>query len=275
METYMIKDAAKELNVEAHVLRYWEEELGLAIKRNSMGHRYYDEKDILIFKNVQELKKRGLSLKDIRDGIKKARSGQAGEVSIPKNEEITNEVQRNSVAKNEEITNEVLHNGVEKNDNLNYISEKVSDKSNEGKKEFVPLSKSLNQADNELQDRRVVDENDRKANEEKVLETIEGKKTEELKVVDFKMAQLQSVMNRVVANALRENKDIITLSIKEEITADVMKQFDTVMREKEEREEKRYKKLDEYLRELQRANAEAAATRDRGFFRRRRAKQGL
>ncbi|MBQ9234733.1 MAG: MerR family transcriptional regulator, partial [Lachnospiraceae bacterium] len=240
-----------------------------------MGHRYYDEKDILIFKNVQELKKRGLSLKDIRDGIKKARSGQAGEVSIPKNEEITNEVQRNSVAKNEEITNEVLHNGVEKNDNLNYISEKVSDKSNEGKKEFVPLSKSLNQADNELQDRRVVDENDRKANEEKVLETIEGKKTEELKVVDFKMAQLQSVMNRVVANALRENKDIITLSIKEEITADVMKQFDTVMREKEEREEKRYKKLDEYLRELQRANAEAAATRDRGFFRRRRAKQGL
>ena len=53
----MIKDAAKELNVEAHVLRYWEEELGLAIKRKSMGHRDYDEKDILIFKNVQELKK--------------------------------------------------------------------------------------------------------------------------------------------------------------------------------------------------------------------------
>ena len=47
--------------------------------------------------------------------------------------------------------------------------------------------------------------------------------------VDFKQAQLQSVMNRVIATALRENKDIITTSIKEEVTADVMRQFDAVM----------------------------------------------
>lgn len=259
METYMIKDAAKELNVEAHVLRYWEEELGLAIKRNSMGHRYYDEKDILIFKNVQELKKRGLSLKDIRDGIEKARSGQAGELGLTRDKGILDE----------ELCNKNNDN------NLNYLSEKVSDNSSEGKMGFVPLAKTLNQIDNEEKDLKSIEEKDLKSINEKNLNSIDGKKTEELKVVDFKLAQLQSVMNRVVANALRENKDIITSSIKEEITADVMKQFDTVMREKEEREEKRYKKLDEYLRELQRANSEAAATRDRGFFKRRRAKQRL
>ncbi len=267
METYMIKDAAKELNVEAHVLRYWEEELGLAIKRNSMGHRYYDEKDILIFKNVQELKKRGLSLKDIRDGIEKARSGQAGELGLTRDKGILDE----------ELCNKNNDN------NLNYLSEKVSDNSSEGKMGFVPLAKTLNQIDNEEKDLtsneekdlKSIEEKDLKSINEKNLNSIDGKKTEELKVVDFKLAQLQSVMNRVVANALKENKDIITSSIKEEITADVMKQFDTVMREKEEREEKRYKKLDEYLRELQRANSEAAATRDRGIFRRRRAKQRL
>ena len=49
MESIMIKDATKKLGIEAHVLRYWEEELGLEIKRNSMGHRYYDEKDIRMF----------------------------------------------------------------------------------------------------------------------------------------------------------------------------------------------------------------------------------
>ena len=38
---YLIKEAAKLVEVEAHVLRYWEEELGLKIKRNEMGHRYY------------------------------------------------------------------------------------------------------------------------------------------------------------------------------------------------------------------------------------------
>ena len=38
-----ISDAARQVGVEAHVLRYWEDELGLAIPRNGQGHRYYRE----------------------------------------------------------------------------------------------------------------------------------------------------------------------------------------------------------------------------------------
>ena len=38
---FMISEAAKQVNVESHVLRYWEEELDLTIPRNEMGHRYY------------------------------------------------------------------------------------------------------------------------------------------------------------------------------------------------------------------------------------------
>ena len=41
MEHLLISDAAKKVQVESHVLRYWEEELKLPIKRNEMGHRYY------------------------------------------------------------------------------------------------------------------------------------------------------------------------------------------------------------------------------------------
>ena len=37
---YIISDAAKMVDVEAHVLRYWEDELELPIARNEMGHRY-------------------------------------------------------------------------------------------------------------------------------------------------------------------------------------------------------------------------------------------
>ena len=40
---YMISDAARLVNVEAHVLRYWEDELELPISRNEMGHRSYTE----------------------------------------------------------------------------------------------------------------------------------------------------------------------------------------------------------------------------------------
>ena len=63
---YLISETAKMTQVEPHVLRYWEEELGLAIGRNEMGHRYYTDKDIQTFLTVKELKKKGLQLRAIR-----------------------------------------------------------------------------------------------------------------------------------------------------------------------------------------------------------------
>ena len=66
-KTYLISDAAKRVQVESHVLRYWEAELKLAIKRNEMGHRYYTEDDIRRFQEVRDLKEQGLQLKAIRN----------------------------------------------------------------------------------------------------------------------------------------------------------------------------------------------------------------
>lgn len=70
---YMISDAAKQVQVEAHVLRYWEEELEIPAKRNEMGHRYYTEEDINQFRRVKELKEQGLQLKAIRHILKSGR----------------------------------------------------------------------------------------------------------------------------------------------------------------------------------------------------------
>lgn len=69
----LISDAAKKVDVEAHVLRYWEEELELPIKRNELGHRYYTEEDVKRFQEVKELKERGLQLKAIRMILKNGR----------------------------------------------------------------------------------------------------------------------------------------------------------------------------------------------------------
>ena len=55
-KTYLISDAAKQVQVESHVLRYWEEELELPIARNEMGHRYYTEDDIQLLKHIKKLK---------------------------------------------------------------------------------------------------------------------------------------------------------------------------------------------------------------------------
>ena len=65
--TYLlISDAAKEVKVESHVLRYWEEELQLPIKRNELGHRYYTEEDVERFRQIKSMKERGLQLKAIK-----------------------------------------------------------------------------------------------------------------------------------------------------------------------------------------------------------------
>lgn len=63
---FMISEAAKQLQVEAHVLRYWEEELGLHIDRTEMGHRYYTEDDIQLFRCIQKLKNEGILLRELK-----------------------------------------------------------------------------------------------------------------------------------------------------------------------------------------------------------------
>lgn len=63
---YLISDAAKLVEVETHVLRYWEEELKLPIKRNELGHRFYTKNDVDRFCKIKELKEKGLQLKAIK-----------------------------------------------------------------------------------------------------------------------------------------------------------------------------------------------------------------
>ncbi|MBQ3546263.1 MAG: MerR family transcriptional regulator [Lachnospiraceae bacterium] len=63
---YIISDAAKIVEVESHVLRYWEDELGIDIPRNEMGHRYYTDFYINLFKKIKELKDAGFQLKAIK-----------------------------------------------------------------------------------------------------------------------------------------------------------------------------------------------------------------
>lgn len=204
MEGILIKDAAKKLNVEAHVLRYWEEELKLNIKRNSMGHRYYDDNDIRLFKEINDLRESGVSLKDIKNAIESVRRDM-----------------------------------------------KVDDNSNEDE----------NAKGTKLEDKGIEESFENDVDKESLDSKKEIASVEETKIVDFKGAQLQNLMNKIVANALNENKKIITTSIKAELSQEIIKQFDYIIKEKEEREEERFRKLDENIRKLQQAEMLIAATK--------------
>ena len=82
---YLISDAAKQVEVESHVLRYWEEELNIPIKRNELGHRYYTSEDVERFREIKRLKEQGLQLKAIRMVLKDGKLERLKMKEIPGN----------------------------------------------------------------------------------------------------------------------------------------------------------------------------------------------
>ena len=106
----MISDAANIVQVESHVLRYWEEELELTIPRNELGHRYYTQENIQEFLRIKELKERGYQLKAIRlilqdEKERKEESMMEPAIRIEKvdGRDIGEEVSKRDMAKNEVI----------------------------------------------------------------------------------------------------------------------------------------------------------------------------
>ncbi|MCM1180641.1 MAG: helix-turn-helix domain-containing protein [Clostridium sp.] len=93
-----------------------------------------------------------------------------------------------------------------------------------------------------------------------VEETIVPVKQHTMTTSEEKMEQFQQIMTRVLANAIKENNELIGKTAGEHAANAVVTQMQGMTKEQEERAEERYRKLDQTLREIQRARAEAAAT---------------
>ena len=85
---YMISDAANMVQLEQHVLRYWEEELQLDVPRNELGHRYYTDENIKEFLKIKELKEKGYQLKAIRMYLKNEKQREQREKDKEKDRQI-------------------------------------------------------------------------------------------------------------------------------------------------------------------------------------------
>lgn len=83
-QMYTIKEAAEKLCVEAHALRYWEEELGLTIERNIQGRRIYTEENMKTFRDIISWKAQGLQLKNIKEMLHEEAAGRHIIVYKPK-----------------------------------------------------------------------------------------------------------------------------------------------------------------------------------------------
>lgn len=192
---YMISDAAKKVDVETHVLRYWEEELELPISRTDLGHRYYTEEDIHVFQSIKELKERGFQLKAIK-------------VLLP-------EIRRRESRSTDHIIS---------------LEEKLVQYS--APKEL--LAQEENQVD---------------------MIAVEGDK----------LCQFEAIVGNVFRQILKENN----VELENQITGGVVREMDLLMRLQEEREEERYRRLDETIRAHQKKKLYVAATTEQREKKRR------
>ena len=142
---YSISEAAAKVEVESHVLRYWEEELEIDIKRNDMGHRCYSEKDVKILQRVKTLKDKGIQLKAIKDMVHRMYELlDEGESTEEKNAD-------------------------------DAVTELIAERENTEKKTIETIRVSSDVGDDS-------------------------------RIVDFKMAQFQNIMDKIISNSIKDNQ---------------------------------------------------------------------
>ena len=196
---YLISDASKKVDVESHVLRYWEEELEMNIPRNEMGHRYYTDYHIRLFKQIKKLKEKGYQLKAIRTALSKALDAEGESV------EPTDILEENVMA-----------------------------------------------ALKECQDQ-----------EKKDLEKMDPGEVTELMNRE-KAEQFREFLTRMIGQAIDENNEKLIQDISRMVNDKILKEIDYLMRVADERDEERFRQLDETIRLCQkesRGRAEAAAAK--------------
>lgn len=234
---YIISDASKQVDVEAHVLRYWEEELDLEIPRNEMGHRYYTEENIKLLKNIKVLKEQGFQLKAIKILLPELIASGGANLD-------------DMLGLKEELNNKVLEEEQEKQKQEYRTEKQVS--SYKDLREDIEIT--VTQA-----------------------REVEPVRVEKVSVSDDKMQQFQMIITNIVSQALIENNPLLGQELSEQVSDNVLKELNYLMRLKEEKEDERFKKLDETIRIYQKGRSEAAATKaDRkkqkkrkGFFRKK------
>ena len=222
---YFISDAAKELEVESHVLRYWEEELNLDIPRNEMGHRYYREEEIQMLECIKELKARGFQLKTIKQILSELQEGKGQ--AVDKLKEIQKEELKERTEQEVKEPVREIHMG---QDDQN--------------------AKLIRQEGEAAAAREVSD---------KVVPLPTGGFQELAVDHEQKMQEFEEIMGRIIGHAMRENSHVFGEEVGEQVSGRVVKEMDYLLRMREEREEKRFQNLDSTIRQYQRAKKECAA----------------
>ena len=209
---YMISDAANIVHVESHVLRYWEDELELNIPRNEMGHRYYTKENIAEFQRIKELKEQGYQLKAIRMIVHNGPiEGLTAEAPIPAGQAVQ------PVAAQPAAVAQPVQQSVQPVQPVAAQPAAVAQPVQPAAPQQLPVKTTAESP-------------------QSILNNTD------------KMAQFTELMTEIVGKALAANNEELGQSISEEVGKQVIKEMNYLMREREEAEEDRFRRLDAAIR---------------------------
>lgn len=219
---YMISDAAKLVDVESHVLRYWEEELDIEIPRNEMGHRYYEEVHIDLLKNVKELKDCGYQLKAIK-------------MLIPELMEMQKKQGGNLDALKAELFGKVA---------------KVSMAMDVEEPQWEAAKVSMGEDLLPKTDAESLQETEEQAGRLPGVQAAPPL-SKQTPISGSKLEQFQMILSEVVSSVIKESTGELGREVSDIVSDNVLREMDYLMHIREKQEEERFRKLDETIRSYQ------------------------
>lgn len=232
-QTLFISDAAKKVHVEAHVLRYWEEELELPIKRNELGHRYYTEEDVKRFQEIRELKERGLQLKAIRLILKNGKLDRLADGENTQAEKAAEAAKIAEKANSAAKAGETACNAAkiaEKTSSAAKTAEKMPADAQHGKK-TVEVLKTAEKVTGEVEPIKTT--------------SVLGEESREEKA-----ARLQWLLKQLFREVLQENNEAMCREVRESILKEMDYQFRMQEEREDEREAAQIKRDEEHFRRV-------------------------
>lgn len=285
---FMISEAAKQVKVESHVLRYWEEELDLEIGRTEMGHRYYTKDDIQLFRCIKKLKDEGMLLKDLRPIIPELKetrlrlqtSGEpkTGDIKTSiKNEDLQHVMQQSISIKQDQTVSATSSQPGPSSQDKPADQNNTLHSSSEVPKNSVVHEKSAATKDSAVPDRSAVQKSAEitgSSKEQKNSATLDKSALQhtpssedtsvalsiaQAEVIPVtQLEQVRTLIGEVLTEVVTANNEGLKKEISQTVTKDVIREMDFLFQAKERQEEEHFRKLDCLIRQQQANRREAA-----------------
>ena len=204
-------------------------------QENEMGHRYYTDREVRLFTQVRDLKEKGFQLKAIKMILS----------TISEDMPSDNIISLDKVRKGYSD---------EPHMEASYMKEQCT---------AEPCTAEMNET--KIPEKEDITEREEITEASKLPEMPEGsqalsaRENSEVAAVsaEDKMKHFKYIMDGIMMQALKKNNQVL----EEQVTGRVIKEMDYLFRLQEEKDEERFRNLDDAIRKKQKGRKEAAAAR--------------